>query len=181
MVVYGRRRIKRFPVVTRSELNHNQSIITTTFPQDVWTDAHRSGAGRPHLESVYNRVASHYNNNNRPDYVLTTHSCEMVAQVVHIPILNYMSHLFQITYLCDVSAEALEHSQLKVAGAVKPKTTIVCEKNMQCPGSGPSDHRQQPSSPRISSGTGNESRKMRIHRETYPSVFAGCRPYHCRR
>ena len=54
----------------------------------------------------------------------------MVAQIVHIPTLNYMSHLFQITYLCDVSAEALEHSQLKVAGAVKPKTTLVYQKKI---------------------------------------------------
>jgi hypothetical protein len=47
----------------------------------------------------------------------------MVTQVVHIPTLNYMSHLFQGTYLCDVSEEALKHSQFKVAGASRPKTT----------------------------------------------------------
>ena len=51
----------------------------------------------------------------------------MVTQVVHIPTLNYMSHLSQVTYLCDVSEEALEHSKLKVAGASKPKITLSCE------------------------------------------------------
>ncbi|KAI9655081.1 MAG: hypothetical protein M1821_005564 [Bathelium mastoideum] len=49
--------------------------------------------------------------------------CGMVTQVVHIPTLNFLSHLFQVTYLCDVSEDATRHSQLKVAGASKPKTT----------------------------------------------------------
>lgn len=44
-----------------------------------------------------------------------------------------MSYLFQITYLCDVSKEALEHSQLKVAGASEPKTTLICEKLCTAP------------------------------------------------
>ena len=61
------------------------------------------------------------------EHFLIIHSCGMVTQVVHIPTLNYMSHLFQVTYLCDVSEEALKHSQLKVAGALKPKTTLICE------------------------------------------------------
>lgn len=45
----------------------------------------------------------------------------MVTQVVHVPTLNFMSHLFQVTYLYDVSEEAMKHSQLKVAGPSKPK------------------------------------------------------------
>lgn len=47
----------------------------------------------------------------------------MVTQVVHVPSLNLLSHLFQVTYLCDVSEDAMKHSQLKVAGASRPKTT----------------------------------------------------------
>lgn len=47
----------------------------------------------------------------------------MVVQVVHRPTMNYMSNLFQVTYLCDVSEDAMKHSQLKVAGESKPKTT----------------------------------------------------------
>lgn len=57
----------------------------------------------------------------------------MITRVVHIPTLNYMSHLFQITYLCDVSKESLEHSQLKVAGASEPKTTLICEELCTAP------------------------------------------------
>lgn len=34
-----------------------------------------------------------------------------------------LSHLFQITYLSDVSEDAMKHSQLKVAGNARPKTT----------------------------------------------------------
>ncbi|KAH7109409.1 hypothetical protein B0J11DRAFT_474504 [Dendryphion nanum] len=47
--------------------------------------------------------------------------CGMITQVVHIPTLNLMSHLFQVTYLYDVSEDAMRHSQLKVAGTSKPK------------------------------------------------------------
>jgi len=72
-------------------------------------------------------------NNTRRYHALIAHRCGMVTQVVHIPTLNYMSHLFQITYLCDVSHEALEHSQLKVAGASRPKTTRSCEELCTAP------------------------------------------------
>ncbi|CAI6099434.1 unnamed protein product [Clonostachys chloroleuca] len=48
--------------------------------------------------------------------------CGEVSQVVHIPTLSYMSDWFRITYLCDVSALALEHCASKVAGA-RPQTT----------------------------------------------------------
>src|ERR1700761_3070525 len=47
----------------------------------------------------------------------------MVTQVVHIPTLNLLSHLFQITFLCDVSKDALSHCQRKVVGGSLPKTT----------------------------------------------------------
>ena len=47
----------------------------------------------------------------------------MATQVVHIPSLNLLSHLFQITYLSDVSEDAMQHSQSKVAGTLRPKTT----------------------------------------------------------
>lgn len=47
----------------------------------------------------------------------------MQAQVVHVPTMNFLSHLFQITYLCDVSEDAMKHSQAKVAGNSRPKTT----------------------------------------------------------
>ncbi|GMF78385.1 unnamed protein product [Aspergillus oryzae] len=47
----------------------------------------------------------------------------MVTQVVHVPSLNSLSHLFQVTYLCDVSEDAMKHSQLKVAGSCRPNTT----------------------------------------------------------
>lgn len=57
----------------------------------------------------------------------------MVTQVVHIPILNFISHLFQTTYLCDISKEALEHSWLKVAGAAKPKTTLIYDELCTAP------------------------------------------------
>lgn len=47
----------------------------------------------------------------------------MVTQVVHVPLLNLLSHYFQITYLCDVSEDATKHSERQVAGSSKPKTT----------------------------------------------------------
>ena len=47
----------------------------------------------------------------------------MVIQVVHIPTLNLLSHLFRVTYLYDVSEDAMRHSQLKAVGTSKPKTT----------------------------------------------------------
>ncbi|KAK4551677.1 hypothetical protein LTR86_010964 [Recurvomyces mirabilis] len=49
--------------------------------------------------------------------------CGLVTQVIHVPCLNSLSHRFQITYLSDVSEEAMKCSQLKVAGNVRPRTT----------------------------------------------------------
>ena len=51
----------------------------------------------------------------------------MVTQVVHIPTLNFLSHLFQVTYLYDISEDATRHSQLKVAGTSKPRITQIIE------------------------------------------------------
>lgn len=48
--------------------------------------------------------------------------CGEVAQVVHIPTLSHMSQWFRITYLCDVSSDALEHCAAKIPNHV-PKTT----------------------------------------------------------
>lgn len=57
----------------------------------------------------------------------------MVTQVVHIPTLNLLSHLFQVTYLCDVSNDALHHCQRKVAGGDLPKTTRSAKELCEAP------------------------------------------------
>lgn len=59
--------------------------------------------------------------------------CGMVTQVVHIPTLNFLSHLFQVTYLYDVSGDAMRHSQLKVSGTSKPKTSRSVEELCSAP------------------------------------------------
>ncbi|KAL5002213.1 hypothetical protein BDV10DRAFT_203000 [Aspergillus recurvatus] len=48
--------------------------------------------------------------------------CGEIAQVSHIPTLNFLADYFQITYLCDISANALAHCRRKVAGP-PPKIT----------------------------------------------------------
>jgi predicted dehydrogenase len=48
--------------------------------------------------------------------------CGEVCQTVHIPTLGHLSDYFRITYLCDVSADALQHCKSKVAGEA-PETT----------------------------------------------------------
>ncbi|KAI9167956.1 Inositol 2-dehydrogenase [Paramyrothecium foliicola] len=45
--------------------------------------------------------------------------CGEISQVVHIPTLSFMSDWFRITYLCDVSAAALEHCAKKLHGTAK--------------------------------------------------------------
>lgn len=45
----------------------------------------------------------------------------MITQVTHIPTLSSLSHLFQITYLWDVSKEAMRYSHRRVPGATKPR------------------------------------------------------------
>ena len=59
--------------------------------------------------------------------------CGLVTQVVHVPALNSLSHLFQVTYLCDASEDATKHSHLKVAGSSKPKTTRSVEELCNAP------------------------------------------------
>lgn len=48
--------------------------------------------------------------------------CGEVAQVIHIPTINFLSHRYRITYLCDISRQALDHCVKKIPGAV-PSTT----------------------------------------------------------
>ena len=49
--------------------------------------------------------------------------CGEVSQVIHIPTLSHLSDLYRITYLCDVSDNALEHSRGKIIGSNPVKTT----------------------------------------------------------
>lgn len=49
--------------------------------------------------------------------------CGEIAQVAHIPTLNLLSHLFEITFLCDVSRDSLTHCQAKVVGGT-PQITL---------------------------------------------------------
>jgi hypothetical protein len=49
-------------------------------------------------------------------------SCGEITQVAHIPTLGFLSDYFQITYLCDISANALAHCAKKIIGP-EPKTT----------------------------------------------------------
>ncbi len=48
--------------------------------------------------------------------------CGEVCQTVHLPTLGHLSDYFQVTYLCDVSSDALQHCKRKVAGPA-PETT----------------------------------------------------------
>ncbi|KLO85841.1 uncharacterized protein LW93_14462 [Fusarium fujikuroi] len=48
--------------------------------------------------------------------------CGEISQVAHIPNINFLSHKFQTTYLCDISKQALAHCTTKVQGGT-PKTT----------------------------------------------------------
>lgn len=41
--------------------------------------------------------------------------CGEVAQVSHIPLLNFLRHKYRITYLCDISQDALTHCSQMVA------------------------------------------------------------------
>jgi len=49
--------------------------------------------------------------------------CGEIGQVVHIPTLGFLSDLFRITFLCDVSRQALEYCRLKVVGGTPNITT----------------------------------------------------------
>lgn len=65
--------------------------------------------------------------------MLIFYRCGLVTQVVHVPTLNLLSHLFHITYLCDVSENAVKHSQSRVASASRPKTTQSVEELCNAP------------------------------------------------
>ncbi|KAK6953078.1 hypothetical protein Daesc_005378 [Daldinia eschscholtzii] len=52
--------------------------------------------------------------------------CGEISQVAHIPNINFLSHLFRTTYLCDVSRQALAHCEKKV-NSTEPKTTTDAE------------------------------------------------------
>ncbi|EXJ77957.1 hypothetical protein A1O3_09116 [Capronia epimyces CBS 606.96] len=64
-----------------------------------------------------------------PDRILRVGiiGCGEIAQVAHIPTLNFLAHKFRITYLCDISAEALAHCAGKVPGAAPKITTDAAE------------------------------------------------------
>ena len=49
--------------------------------------------------------------------------CGEVAQVIHIPTLNFLSHRYQITYLRDISRQSLDHCAKKIPGTVLSTTT----------------------------------------------------------
>ena len=49
--------------------------------------------------------------------------CGEVAQVIHIPTLNFLSHCYRIIFLCDISRQALEHCAKKIPGAAPSTTT----------------------------------------------------------
>ncbi|KAI5928354.1 hypothetical protein F4810DRAFT_127 [Camillea tinctor] len=58
--------------------------------------------------------------------------CGEIAQVAHIPNINFLSDLFQTTYLCDISKQALAHCLRKVEGPT-PKTTTSPEELCSSP------------------------------------------------
>ncbi|KAL2675672.1 hypothetical protein Neosp_011862 [[Neocosmospora] mangrovei] len=49
--------------------------------------------------------------------------CGEVAQVIHVPTLGFLSHLFRLTYLCDVSDQALQHVKSRVPNSGEIQTT----------------------------------------------------------
>ncbi|KAF2086367.1 NAD(P)-binding protein [Saccharata proteae CBS 121410] len=55
-----------------------------------------------------------------------------IAQVSHLNVLNNLSDYYSVTYLCDVSKQALEHAASKVAGS-RPRTTTVAEELCSSP------------------------------------------------
>jgi predicted dehydrogenase len=53
--------------------------------------------------------------------------CGDVAQIVHLPTLGFLSEFFEVTYLCDVSRQAVAHSASKVPSSSSVKTTVSAE------------------------------------------------------
>ncbi|KAG4289748.1 hypothetical protein FPRO06_04570 [Fusarium proliferatum] len=58
--------------------------------------------------------------------------CGEISQVAHIPNINFLSHKFQTTYLCDISKQALAHCTTRVQGGT-PKTTTNAEELCSSP------------------------------------------------
>lgn len=58
--------------------------------------------------------------------------CGEITQVAHLPTLGFLSNYFQVTYLCDISGQALAYCQNKVIGG-KPKITSSAEKLASSP------------------------------------------------
>jgi hypothetical protein len=52
--------------------------------------------------------------------------CGEISQVAHIPTINFLSHRFQTTYLCDISEQSLQHCARRVLGE-PPKVTCSAE------------------------------------------------------
>jgi predicted dehydrogenase len=52
--------------------------------------------------------------------------CGEISQVAHIPTINFLSHQFQTTYLCDISEQSLQHYAGRVLGG-PPKVTCSAE------------------------------------------------------
>lgn len=57
----------------------------------------------------------------------------MVTQVVHVPTLNSLSDLFQVTWLYDVSNEAMKQSQRRAAGNLRPQLAQSIEELCDAP------------------------------------------------
>jgi len=68
------------------------------------------------------------NGNGKPQPILRVGiiGCGEIAQVAHIPTFNSLAEKFRVTYLCDVSRQALEYSAQRVVGAA-PQTTTTAE------------------------------------------------------
>ncbi|KFY64281.1 hypothetical protein V496_03353 [Pseudogymnoascus sp. VKM F-4515 (FW-2607)] len=58
--------------------------------------------------------------------------CGEITQVAHLPTLGFLSDYFQVTYLCDISDQALAYCQNKVIGG-KPKITSYAEELASSP------------------------------------------------
>lgn len=57
--------------------------------------------------------------------------CGEITQVVHIPTLNFLSHRYKITYLCDISRKSLDHCAKKIS--VAPSVTTNAEELCSSP------------------------------------------------
>jgi predicted dehydrogenase len=53
--------------------------------------------------------------------------CGEISQVAHIPNINFLSHRFRITYLCDISQDSLRHCAQRVLGETPRLTSSAKE------------------------------------------------------